>query len=58
MPSAKALTKVRNSLSHGSSAYDPNDLEKICAILDKIVRAEILRVLELPEVARQRMLEL
>lgn len=58
MPSAKALTKVRNSLSHGSSAYDPNDLEKICAILDKIVRAEILRVLELPEAARQRMLEL
>lgn len=58
MPSAKALTKVHNSLSHGSSAYDPNDLEKICAILDKIVRAEILRVLELPEVARQRMLEL
>lgn len=58
MPSAKALTKVRNSLSHGSSAYDPNDLEEICSLLDKIVRAEIIRVLELPEVARQRMLEL
>lgn len=56
--SAEALTKVRNSLSHGSSAYDPNDLEKICAILHKIVRAEILRVLDLPEIARQRMLEL
>lgn len=56
--SAEALTKVRNSLSHGSSAYDPNDLEKICAILHKIVRAEILRVLDLPDVARQRMLEL
>ena len=56
--SAEALTKVRNSLSHGSSAYDPNDLEEICSLLDKIVRAEIIRVLELPEVARQRMLEL
>ena len=55
--SAEALTKVRNSLSHGSSAYDPNDLEKICAILHKIVRAEILRVLDLPDVARERMLE-
>jgi hypothetical protein len=55
--SAEALTKVRNSLSHGSSAYDPNDLEKICAILHKIVRAEILRVLELPDVARERLLE-
>ena len=55
--SAEALTKVRNSLSHGSSAYDPNDLEKICAILHKIVRAEILRVLDLPDVARQRMLK-
>ena len=58
MSSADALTKVRNSLSHGSSAYDPNDLEEICSLLDKIVRAEILRVLELPDVTRQRMLEL
>ena len=55
--SAEALTKVRNSLSHGSSAYDPNDLEKICAILHKIVRAEILRVLDLPDVVRERLLE-
>ena len=58
MSSADALTKVRNSLSHGSSAYNPNDLEEICSLLDKVVRAEIFRVLELPEVARQRMLEL
>lgn len=58
MSSAEALTRVRNSLSHGSSAYDPNDLEEICSLLDKVVRAEIFRVLELPEVARQRMLEL
>ena len=57
MSSADALTKVRNSLSHGSSAYDPNDLEEICSLLDKIVRAEIFRVLELPDVVRQRMLE-
>ena len=57
MSSADALTKVRNSLSHGSSAYDPNDLEEICSLLDKIVRAEIFRVLELPDAARQRMLE-
>ena len=55
--SAEALTRVRNSLSHGSLAYDPNDLEEICSLLDKVVRAEIFRVLELPEVARQRMLE-
>ena len=58
MSSADALTKVRNSLSHGSSAYNPNDLEEICSLLDKVVRAEIFRVLELPEVARQRILEL
>ena len=57
MSSADALTKVRNSLSHGSSAYDPNDLEEICSLLDKIVRAEIFRMLELPDVVRQRMLK-
>jgi len=57
MSSADALTKVRNSLSHGSSAYDPNDLEEICSVLDKIVRAEIFRMLDLPDVARERMLE-
>ena len=55
--SADALTNVRNKLSHGSSLSDPNDLEEICSLLDKIVRAEIFRVLELPEVARQRMIE-
>ena len=55
--STDALTKVRNKLSHGSSLYDPNGLEEICSLLDKIVRAEIFRVLELPEVARQRMLK-
>ena len=57
MSSADALTNVRNNLSHGSSLYDPNDLEEICSLLDKIVRAEIFRVLELPDAARQRMLE-
>lgn len=58
MSATDALTNVRNKLSHGSSLYDPNDLEEICSLLDKVVRAEIFRVLELPEVARQRMLEL
>ena len=57
MLSSEALTKVRNSLSHGSSAYDPNDLEEICSLLDKIVRAEILRLLDLSEAAQRRMLE-
>ena len=57
MSSADALTNVRNNLSHGSSLYDPNDLEEICSLLDKIVRAEILRLLDLSEVAQQRMLE-
>lgn len=57
MSYAEALTKVRNSLSHGSSVYDPNDLEEICSLLDKIVRAEMFRVLELPDVVRQRMIE-
>lgn len=56
MSSADALTKVRNSLSHGSSAYDPNDLEEICSLLDKIVRAEILRLLDLSENVQQKML--
>lgn len=56
MSSAEALTKVRNSLSHGSSAYDPNDLEEICSLLDKIVRAEILRLLDLSENVQQKML--
>jgi len=58
MSSAEPLTKVRNSLSHGSSAYDPNDLEEICSLLDKIVRAEILRLLDLSENVQQKMLNL
>lgn len=58
MSATDALTNVRNKLSHGSSLYDPNGLEEICSLLDKVVRAEIFRVLELPEVARQRILEL
>lgn len=57
MSAADALTNVRNRLSHGSSLSDPNDLEEICSLLDKIVRAEIFRVLELPDVVRQRMIE-
>lgn len=55
--SADALTKVRNKLSHGSSLSNPNDLEEICILLDKVVRAEIFRVLELPDIVRQRILE-
>jgi hypothetical protein len=57
MSAADALANVRNKLSHGSSLSDPNDLEEICSLLDKIVRAEIFRVLELPDVVRQRMIE-
>ncbi|KAA8739420.1 hypothetical protein FK256_08615 [Actinomyces johnsonii] len=57
MSSADALTNVRNNLSHGSSLYDPNDLEEICSLLDKIVRAKILRLLDISEAAQQRMLE-
>ena len=57
MSAADALANVRNKLSHGSSLSDPNDLEEICSLLDKIVRAEIFRVLELPDVVRQRMIQ-
>jgi len=57
MSAADALANVRNKLSHGSSLSDPNDLEEICSLLDKIVRAETFRVLELPDVVRQRVLE-
>lgn len=57
MSATDALTNVRNKLSHGSSLYDPNDLEEICSLLDKIVRAEIIRVLDLPDVVRERLLE-
>ena len=57
MSAADALANVRNKLSHGSSLSDPNDLEEICSLLDKIVRAEIFRMLDLPDVARQRVLE-
>lgn len=50
------LAKVRNKLSHGATNYEPDDLDGVAAILDRVVRSELLRVLEAPESCRKRLL--
>lgn len=50
------LAKVRNKLSHGATNYEPDELDGVAAILDRVVRSELLRVLEAPESCRKRLL--
>jgi len=52
-----ALQKARNSLSHGTSAFAPDALDEVAQILDRVVRAEGLRVLGAPVAAQERALK-
>lgn len=40
-----ALTRARNTLSHGSGAFEPEDLDAVAEILERAVRSEVLRLL-------------
>ncbi|WP_165350530.1 hypothetical protein [Xylanimonas protaetiae] len=51
-----ALANIRNDLSHGSRGYDAHDLDELAKILDRVVRAEVVRLLGAPEEAVVRAL--
>lgn len=57
LPLQSALTKARNTLSHGSGTFAPEDLEQCTGILERIVRSEAIRLLGVPEDAQKRALE-
>lgn len=50
------LAEVRNKLSHGASEFSPDNLEDVVTILDRVVRAEILRIVGAPKVTLLRVL--
>ncbi|MBF4616085.1 hypothetical protein [Curtobacterium sp. VKM Ac-1376] len=54
VPLQTALTRVRNALSHGSSSYEPQDLEIAADILERAVRSEAIRLLGAPLGAQNR----
>lgn len=53
----RILVKIRNDLSHGSASFEPFDLQAVADLLDRVARAETLRVLGAPDAARVRALE-
>lgn len=53
----KILVKIRNDLSHGSASYEPWDLREVANHLERVARAETLRVIGAPESSRTRALE-
>lgn len=57
LPVHDALTRVRNILSHGSGSFDPQHLEAAADILERAVRYEVLRLLDVPSEARERAVE-
>lgn len=54
LPLHTALTRARNSLSHGSSSYEPQDLSIVADILERVVRSEAIRLLGAPLGAQNR----
>lgn len=53
----RILVKIRNDLSHGSASYQPWQLKEVADHLERVVRAEMLRVIGAPESSRTRALE-
>lgn len=45
---ASALTKVRNDLAHGNRGYEASELHDVGQVLERIVRAHALRLLDCP----------
>ena len=54
LPLHSALTRVRNTLSHGSGSFEPLHLEAVANILERAVRAEVIRFLGASEEAQRR----
>jgi len=50
------LVRIRNDLSHGSRAYDADELDEAADVLERAVRAELLRLLGAPRASQERAL--
>jgi hypothetical protein len=51
-----ALRRVRNDLAHGSRGYDVEHLHEVSALLERVARAHLLRILGCPDQAQKRAL--
>lgn len=54
LPLQTVLTRARNTLSHGSGAFEPQDLDVVADILERAVRSESIRLLGAPREAQER----
>jgi hypothetical protein len=48
------LRLVRNDLAHGNRGYDAHDLHEVVVLLDRVVRAHLLRILGCPIEVQRR----
>ncbi|MDP8977428.1 MAG: hypothetical protein M3N17_02410, partial [Actinomycetota bacterium] len=51
------LRVVRNNLAHGLRGYEPHLLHQVVTILERVVRAQALRLLSCPEAVQERALQ-
>ncbi|MER6985570.1 hypothetical protein AB0M33_11740 [Micrococcus luteus] len=54
LPLQGALTRARNTLSHGTGAFEPRDLDVVADILERAVRSEVIRLLGAPLEVQKR----
>lgn len=57
LPLQTALTRARNTLSHGSGSFDPEHLAVVADILERAVRSEAIRLIVAPLSAQERAAE-
>lgn len=55
---ASALSRVRNDLAHGNKGFDAAHLHQAVRVLERIVRANALRLLECPESVLEKVCDL
>lgn len=53
----RALTQLRNNLSHGSESYNISELQPLANVFKKIARSELLRLLNMSETTRETVLK-
>lgn len=54
LPLQTALTRARNTLSHGSGSFEPEQLTVVADVLERAVRAEAIRLLGAPAGVQER----
>lgn len=52
-----ALRIIRNDLAHGSRGYPAADIDQVARLLDRVVRAQLLRLLDCPDKVVERELD-